>query len=173
MRAAQSARTRKPDSFFIDEILRLRPDGSKATQTADGEDVVGTGLPLFITRSQFSVTLLSSDLSSVSSSRRIQMPRKGSPSRRSLAVLESTQIGNDSGSARPRDSGKNPAARPDVAGKAAASLDELTRLALKGCLIARDAAFNVRDLLSCSSLMAFLGIKDCDKELDLIERQID
>jgi phosphate transport system protein len=51
--------------------------------------------------------------------------------------------------------------------------DDLTRLALKGCLIARDAAFNVRDLLTSSSRMAFLAIKDCEKELDQIERQID
>jgi phosphate transport system protein len=58
------------------------------------------------------------------------------------------------------------------AGDAAAS-DDLSRLALKACLIARDAAFNVRDLLTHSSRMAFLAIKDCEKELDLIERQID
>lgn len=51
--------------------------------------------------------------------------------------------------------------------------DDLTRLALKACLIARDAAFNVQDLLSNSSRMAFLAIKDCEKELDIIERQID
>jgi phosphate transport system protein len=51
--------------------------------------------------------------------------------------------------------------------------DDLARLALKACLIARDAAFNVRDLLTQSSRMAFLAIKDCEKELDLIERQID
>jgi len=51
--------------------------------------------------------------------------------------------------------------------------DDLTRLALKACLIARDAAFNVRDLLNNSSRMAFLAIKDCEKELDIIERQID
>jgi phosphate transport system protein len=44
---------------------------------------------------------------------------------------------------------------------------------LKACLIARDAAFNVRDLLTNSSRMAFLAIKDCEKELDQIERQID
>jgi len=50
---------------------------------------------------------------------------------------------------------------------------ELTRLALKACLIARDAAFNVRDLIMNSSRMAFLAIKDCEKELDLIERHID
>ncbi len=51
--------------------------------------------------------------------------------------------------------------------------DDLTKLALKACLIARDAAFNVHDLLTNSSRMAFLAIKDCEKELDLIERQID
>jgi phosphate transport system protein len=51
--------------------------------------------------------------------------------------------------------------------------DDLAGLALKACLIARDAAFNVRDLLTHSSRMAFLAIKDCEKELDLIERQID
>ena len=51
--------------------------------------------------------------------------------------------------------------------------DDLTRLTLKACLIARDAAFNVRDLVTNSSRMAFLAIKDCEKELDLIERQID
>ncbi len=53
------------------------------------------------------------------------------------------------------------------------SSHDLSQLALKACLIARDAAFNVRDLLTNSSRMAFLAIKDCEKELDLIERQID
>src|SRR5262245_9822326 len=53
------------------------------------------------------------------------------------------------------------------------SADEIGQLALKACLIARDAAFNIRDLLTNSSRMAFLAIKDCEKELDLIERQID
>jgi phosphate transport system protein len=51
--------------------------------------------------------------------------------------------------------------------------DELTRLAMKACLIARDASFNVRDLLTNSSRMAFLAVKDCEKELDQIERYID
>jgi len=51
--------------------------------------------------------------------------------------------------------------------------DDLSRLALKGCMIARDAAFNVQDLLTNSSRMAFLAIKECEKELDQIERQID
>jgi phosphate transport system protein len=47
------------------------------------------------------------------------------------------------------------------------------QLTLKACLIARDATFNARDLLTNSSRMAFLAIKDCEKELDQIERQID
>jgi phosphate transport system protein len=53
-----------------------------------------------------------------------------------------------------------------------AGTDDLVSLALKACLIARDAAANVPDLLT-NSRMAFLAIKDCEKELDLIERQID
>jgi phosphate transport system protein len=57
--------------------------------------------------------------------------------------------------------------------RVAAASDDLSRLALKACLIARDAAFNVRDLLTHSSRMAFLAIKECEKELDQIERQID
>ena len=60
-----------------------------------------------------------------------------------------------------------------AAGRASLAPDDLVRLALKACLIARDAAFNVRDLLTTSSRMAFLAIKDCEKELDLLERQID
>jgi len=60
------------------------------------------------------------------------------------------------------------AAEPKLGGP-----DDLARLALKACLIARDAAFNVRDLLTHNSRMAFLAIKDCEKELDQIERQID
>src|ERR1700758_1384802 len=71
-------------------------------------------------------------------------------------------------------SGEEPTARPRAAKLSATSNpDDLASLALKACLIARDAAFNVRDLLTNSSRMAFLAIKDCEKELDLIERQID
>jgi phosphate transport system protein len=51
--------------------------------------------------------------------------------------------------------------------------EDLARLALNACLIARDAASNLPDLLTNSSRMAFLAIKDCEKELDLLERQID
>jgi phosphate transport system protein len=57
--------------------------------------------------------------------------------------------------------------------KGTESLDDLTRTAMKAFLIARDAAFNVRDLLTHSSRMAFLAIKECEQELDVIERYID
>jgi len=46
--------------------------------------------------------------------------------------------------------------------------DELTALVIRGCLIARDAVFNVKDYLSDGSRLAFLAIKDCEKELDQI-----
>jgi phosphate transport system protein len=59
------------------------------------------------------------------------------------------------------------------AGKGSGSTDDLARTALKAFLIARDAAFNVRDLLTHSSRMAFLAIKECEQELDIIERYID
>ncbi len=49
----------------------------------------------------------------------------------------------------------------------------LTRLALSACLIAKDATHNVIDLLSNSTRLAYLTVKDCEKELDQIERQID
>ncbi len=70
---------------------------------------------------------------------------------------------------RPQNDGKENG-RPK---ERAAGAGDLSQLALKACLIARDAAFNVQDLLTHSSRMAFLAIKDCEKELDLIERQID
>jgi len=58
-------------------------------------------------------------------------------------------------------------------GKASEAQSELMRMTLRACLIARDATFNVQDLLTNSSRMAFLAVRDCEKELDQIERQID
>ena len=49
----------------------------------------------------------------------------------------------------------------------------LTELALHACLVASDAAFNIKDLLATSSQVAFLAVRDCEKELDRIEQQID
>lgn len=51
--------------------------------------------------------------------------------------------------------------------------DELSTQILRACLIARDAVFNVRDSIANGSRLAFLAIKDCEKELDQIERKID
>lgn len=54
-----------------------------------------------------------------------------------------------------------------------ASFHPLTELALRGCLVAIDATFNAQEFLQNASQMAFLAIRDCEKELDRIERQID
>src|SRR5271169_5583158 len=69
--------------------------------------------------------------------------------------------------------GPDKAAGKKVVKKGSESLDDLTGTALKAFLIARDAAFNLRDLLTHSSRMAFLAIKECEQELDVIERYID
>jgi len=49
----------------------------------------------------------------------------------------------------------------------------MTSLVEQSCLVAKDAAFNLRDFLQNSSNMAFIAVKDCEKELDRIERKID
>lgn len=46
-------------------------------------------------------------------------------------------------------------------------------MVLRACLIARDSVFNIRDYFSGSSRLALLAIKECEKELDQIERKID
>jgi len=49
----------------------------------------------------------------------------------------------------------------------------MTELALRACLVASDAAFNIKDFLASSSRVALLTVRDCEKELDRIEQQID
>jgi phosphate transport system protein len=98
------------------------------------------------------------------------MPRKISAPQTPAETPDTSETG-PAKSGKGRTAGKNAGARPQL--KGALASDDLAGLALKACLIARDAAFNVRDLLTSSSRMAFLAIKDCEKELDLIERQID
>jgi phosphate transport system protein len=80
---------------------------------------------------------------------------------------------HDADAAESRSTGSKPTIREGKRGPRSGAPDDLVKLALRACLIACDAAFNVRDLLTNSSRMAFLAIKDCEKELDLIERQID
>jgi phosphate transport system protein len=60
-----------------------------------------------------------------------------------------------------------------AAAKIPESTQELTHLALQGCLVAKDASANLRDYIDNSSKMAMLAVKDCEKELDRLERQID
>lgn len=53
------------------------------------------------------------------------------------------------------------------------STRHMTNLIQQSCLVAKDAAFNLRDFLENSSNMAFIAVKDCEKELDRMERNID
>jgi phosphate transport system protein len=67
----------------------------------------------------------------------------------------------------------SPPAGKKSSAKPSGSLDDLSRTSMKAFLIARDAVFNMRDLLTHSSRMAFLAVKECEQELDIIERYID
>lgn len=62
---------------------------------------------------------------------------------------------------------KAAAARPP---DSTAAMSELIRQA---CLVSKDAAFNAKEFISDSSKMAYLAVKDCEKELDHIERTVD
>src|SRR6202050_781129 len=53
------------------------------------------------------------------------------------------------------------------------STKEMTGLVQQACLVAKDAAFNLRDYLENCSNMAFIAVQDCEKELDRAERKID
>jgi phosphate transport system protein len=90
------------------------------------------------------------------------MPRKTASSRTASEVSSTSSSGARANQAALK-----------VVKKNAASLDDLSQTALKAFLIAQDAAFNVPDLFSQSSRMAFLAIKQCEQELDVIERYID
>jgi phosphate transport system protein len=57
--------------------------------------------------------------------------------------------------------------------KATDSTEEFSLLIRQACLVAKDSAFNVREFVRDSSKMAFLAVKDCEKELDRIERDVD
>src|ERR1019366_1426134 len=53
------------------------------------------------------------------------------------------------------------------------STNELTQLVLQACLVGKDAAYNLRDFIENSSNMAYISVKDCEKELDRMERRVD
>jgi phosphate transport system protein len=56
---------------------------------------------------------------------------------------------------------------------AAAAPHELLEETARAFLVTRDAAANLREVITHSSRMAFLAVKDCERELDLLERKID
>ncbi len=53
------------------------------------------------------------------------------------------------------------------------SIRKMTEMIRQACLVAKDSAFNVGEYTRDSSKMAFLAVKDCEKELDRIERKVD
>jgi phosphate transport system protein len=53
------------------------------------------------------------------------------------------------------------------------SVQPLTRLTREACLVGKDAAYNLRDYIENSSNMAFVAVKECEKELDRMERRVD
>ena len=53
------------------------------------------------------------------------------------------------------------------------STQEMTGIVEQACLVAKDSAFNLRDYIENASKMAFIAVKDCEKELDRAERKVD
>lgn len=74
---------------------------------------------------------------------------------------------------RSGNSGKQKPQRLKAKAPHSSETHELTELALRACLVANDAAFNFRDFLANASHMAFLAVRDCEKELDRIEQEMD
>ena len=50
---------------------------------------------------------------------------------------------------------------------------DLLRLGAHACLVARDAVTNLAEGLAVSSSLAFLSVKECESELDEIDRYVD
>jgi len=50
--------------------------------------------------------------------------------------------------------------RAKVTGSRSGEASGLTQLALRACLVASDAAFNIRDFLANASHIAFLAVRD-------------
>src|SRR6266550_7658417 len=66
-----------------------------------------------------------------------------------------------------------PKTRRKTVARSLPATNGLTDLALRACLVASDAAFNIKDFLANGSRMALLAVRDCEKELDRIESEID
>jgi len=60
-----------------------------------------------------------------------------------------------------------------AASKEPESTTALKRQIQQACLVARDAVFNCGDFIGGASKMALMAVKDCEKELDRIERSVD
>src|SRR5579885_1494033 len=83
----------------------------------------------------------------------------------SLTAGRSTQATNEPARGK-KASAKS--SQPSPRAQAGETQSELMRMALRACLIARDATFNVHDLLTNSSRMAFLAVRACETDLERI-----
>jgi len=73
----------------------------------------------------------------------------------------------------PSRSGKRSAGASSREDGKAADLPRVAFVAFSSLLIARDAAFNLRDVLKTYSPLALLAVKHCERDLDLLERNVD
>jgi len=53
------------------------------------------------------------------------------------------------------------------------SANAIHKMAEGACLTAKDAAFNLADFINSSSMWAFRAVRECEKDLDNVEQQID
>jgi len=53
------------------------------------------------------------------------------------------------------------------------SANAIHKMAEGACLTAKDAAFNLADYINSSSMWAFRAVRECEKDLDNVEQQID
>ncbi len=68
---------------------------------------------------------------------------------------------------------KPSAPRPYRPNSAASGLPPVAVVAFSSLLIARDAAYNLRDVLKTHSPLALLAVKHCERDLDVLERNVD
>src|SRR5256885_4507275 len=67
----------------------------------------------------------------------------------------------------------NPKQAPPDSSPDLRSDPDLLRLGAHACLVARDAVMNVAEGLANSSSLAFVTVKECEAELDEIDRYVD
>lgn len=80
---------------------------------------------------------------------------------------------NSNSAARAREASKQSRIDSATVGVPPRNESDLLRLGTHACLVARDAVTNVAEGLATSSALAFLSVKECETELDQIDRYVD